>query len=320
MKIKIVGAAAGGGFPQWNCNAPLSRAVRQARPGFLARTQSSLAASADGVHWALFNASPDLRAQIAATPELQPRADGPLRHTPIAAVVLTNADVDHIAGLLNLRERQPFSLYATARVLETLEANSIFRVLNPAYVERRELPLSGTTELIGPDGPTGLSIETFAVPGKVALFLEDEGAAADNFGTRDGDTIGVRIASDRSGDMPGRGDPHRGVYYVPGCAQVDDALRQRLQGAGCLMFDGTVFVDTEMHDTGVGEKTGARMGHMAISGPDGSVEALRGLDIARKVFVHINNTNPILEPGSDAERFVTDQGWEIAYDGMEIAF
>ena len=110
MKIKVLGSAAGGGFPQWNCNAPLSRAVRQGRPGFSARTQSSLAASADGARWVVINASPDIRAQIAATPELQPAADGPLRASPIKAVVLTNADVDHVAGLLSLRERQPFVL------------------------------------------------------------------------------------------------------------------------------------------------------------------------------------------------------------------
>jgi len=313
MKIKVIGAAAGGGFPQWNCNAPLSRAVRQNRPGFLVRTQSSLAASADGRDWALFNASPDIRQQIAATPELQPRADGPLRNTPIAAVVLTNADVDHIAGLLSLRERQKFTIYATARVLRTLAENTIFRVLNAVDVERRELPVAGMTELEGPYGPLGLSVETFAVPGKVALFLENEQAGA-NFGTEEGDTIGARIIdAGRTGETGGE------LYYIPGCAALDDPLRVRLRGADCLLFDGTVFVDTEMRDTGVGEKTGARMGHMAMSGPDGSIAGLAGLDIRRKVFVHINNTNPVLEPGSEAEAFVTGAGWEIGYDGMDIA-
>lgn len=312
MKIKVIGAAAGGGFPQWNCNAPLSRAVRQNSPGFLARTQSSLAASADGRDWVLFNASPDIREQIAATPELQPRADGPLRNTPIAAVVLTNADVDHIAGLLSLRERQKFTIYATARVLKTLAENTIFRVLNAVDVERRELPISGLTELEGPNGALGLSVETFAVPGKVALFLENETSGA-NFGTEEGDTIGARIID--AGAAGGTGSE---LYYIPGCATLDDPLRARLRGAGCLLFDGTVFVDTEMHDTGVGEKTGARMGHMAMSGPDGSVAGLAPLDIKRKVFVHINNTNPVLEPGSEAEAFVTEAGWEIGFDGMEI--
>jgi pyrroloquinoline quinone biosynthesis protein B len=197
LKIRILGSAAGGGFPQWNCNAPLSRAVREGRAGFLPRTQSSIAVSADGESWAVFNASPDLRQQIAATPELQPRADGPLRQSPIEAVVLTNADVDHIAGLINLREREPFSLYATDRVLATLAANSIFNVLAPDVVPRRPLPFNQRLALSGPDGPLGLTIEAFPVPGKIALFLEKAGDA--NFGTAEGDTIGLRISATGAG-------------------------------------------------------------------------------------------------------------------------
>lgn len=316
MKIRVLGSAAGGGFPQWNCNAPLSRAVRENRPGFLTRTQSSMAASADGASWAVFNASPDIRTQIAASPALQPRPDGPLRASPIRAVVLTNADVDHIAGLLSLRERQPFVLYATARVLATLAANSIFQVLDPAVVERRELPLQGVTELDGPDGPLGLAVETFAVPGKVALFLED--SSADGFGTAPGDTIGLalrRTGADASNEAS---EPGRTLYYIPGCAAVDDTLKRRIAGAGCLMFDGTVFDDDEMRTTGVGEKTGARMGHLAIGGEAGSLKALADVDLGRRIYVHINNTNPILAPGSQAEATVRAGGWEVGYDGMEF--
>ncbi|WP_321343862.1 pyrroloquinoline quinone biosynthesis protein PqqB [Breoghania sp.] len=316
MKARVLGSAAGGGFPQWNCNAPLSRAVRQGRSGFLARTQSSIAASADGKRWAVFNASPDIRAQIAANAILQPDPEGPARNTPISAVVLTNADVDHIAGLLSLREREPFTLYATARVLETLEANSIFRVLDPAVVIRRELPLSGTTELEGPDGPLGLTIETFAVPGKIALFLED--ASRDGFGSESGDTIGIAIHERNAADGFAPVTDGKTLLYVPGCARVSDDLRRRIDGAGCLLFDGTVWQDDEMQRTGVGEKTGARMGHMAISGEQGSLAALRDADIARRIYVHINTTNPILEPGSAAETAVNQAGWEIGFDGMEI--
>ena len=314
MKIRIVGSAAGGGFPQWNCNAPLSRAVRDRIEGFLPRTQSSIAASQNGDDWVLFNASPDIRQQINETPELQPRSDGSLRSTPIAAVVLTNADVDHIAGLLSLRERQPFIVYATARVLRTLESNSIFRVLNDAVVERRELPLSGTCALEGPDGPLGITIETFTVPGKVALFLEDEGEGAENFGTQEGDTIGLRITGSDHG-----AEKQKALFYIPGCARVDEPLRDRLSGADCLLFDGTVFVDDEMHTTGVGEKTGTRMGHMAISGEQGSIAALATVELGRRIFIHINNTNPILDPGSTELKQVRQAGWEVAYDGMEIA-
>ena len=311
MKIRVLGSAAGGGFPQWNCNAPLSRAVRAGKPGFLARTQSSIAASADGTGWVVFNASPDIREQIAATPDLQPRADGPLRHTPIKAVVLTNADVDHIAGLLSLREREAFTLYATKRVLKTLADNSIFQVLNPEIVERRELPLSGTTELEGPDGPLGLTVETFPVPGKVALFLEQDEEA--NFGTAPGDTIGIMLRETAKNGTSGQ------LFYIPGCAAVDDALRQRIDGGDCLMFDGTVFHDTEMADTGVGIKTGARMGHLEIGGSAGSIEALKGLQLGRRIFVHINNTNPILDPASEAAKAVRAAGWEVGYDGMEVS-
>ncbi|MEJ8475802.1 pyrroloquinoline quinone biosynthesis protein PqqB [Roseibium algae] len=319
MKIRVLGSAAGGGFPQWNCNAPLSRSVREKKPGFLVRTQSSMAASADGQSWVVFNASPDIREQIAATPDLQPHADGPLRHTPIKAVVLTNADVDHIAGLLTLRERESFILYATSRVLQTLSENSIFNVLNPEVVERRELPLQGITELEGPDGPIGLSLETFSVSGKVALFLENE--ADDNFGTADGDTIGIslRQTSAQTASEPTKPEKDKTLYYVPGCAGVDDALRHRISGGACLMFDGTVFHDTEMADTGVGAKTGSRMGHMAISGKNGTLAALQDVALGRRIFVHINNTNPILDPTSDEAKTVENAGWEIGYDGMELS-
>jgi len=310
MKIRVLGAAAGGGFPQWNCNAPLSRSVRHLQPGFLPRTQSSIAASSDGENWAVFNASPDIRQQIGATTDLQPRQDGPLRSTPIKAVVLTNADVDHIAGLLTLREKEAFTLYATRRVLDTLAANSIFNVLDPAFVDRRELPLEGVTELEGPDGPIGLSIESFLVPGKVALFLENEGETG--FGTKEGDTVGLAIRTSPTTPQ------EKTVFYVPGCALVENDLTQRISGGGCLMFDGTVFEDDEMAQTGVGTKTGARMGHISVSGENGSLEAFRETPLKRRIYIHINNTNPVLDPASEQAGTVRKAGWEIAYDGMEL--
>lgn len=310
MRIRIVGSAAGGGFPQWNCNAPLCKAVRSGNANFRRRTQSSIAVSAIRHSWALFNASPDIREQIAAFPELSPPPDAPLRSTPIGCVVLTNADVDHIAGLLSLREREPFILYATRRVMDVLDANPIFKVLNPDYVERRLLALDETTKLQSPQGPMGISVETFAVPGKVALFMESDDQADANFGTEEGDTIGLRICE--------TGNEASTFFYIPGCAEIDPPLHSRLQTARCLLFDGTVFTDDEMRQTGVGEKTGARMGHMHMSGFDGSIATIAGLDIGRRVFVHINNTNPVLEEGSTAEREVLDAGWEISFDGMEI--
>ncbi|HMF67955.1 MAG TPA: pyrroloquinoline quinone biosynthesis protein PqqB [Phyllobacterium sp.] len=309
MRLTVIGSAAGGGFPQWNCNYRLSRGAWDGEANFRARTQSSLAASANGSDWILFNASPDIRQQIAVTPELQPRADGPLRSTPIRAVILTNADVDHIAGLLSLREREPFVIYATRRVLDVLEANSIFNVLDRAVVQRRELVLGEQTEIRDVSGkPVGIAIETFAVPGKVALFLEDQSKAAEGFGTQMGDTIGLRISSD---DGPA-------AFYIPGCAGIDAPLKERLSGADCLFFDGTVYTDDEMITAGVGTKTGARMGHMYISGEGGSLAALAELGIKKRIYVHINNTNPILDAASPEHAAVVAAGWKIAFDGMEV--
>ncbi|HKJ95751.1 MAG TPA: pyrroloquinoline quinone biosynthesis protein PqqB [Gammaproteobacteria bacterium] len=305
MKAIVIGSAAGGGFPQWNCNA---RGSRLARAGdALERTQSSVAVSADGERWVLLNASPDLRQQINLTPALHPRRE--LRHSPIEAVLLTNADVDHVAGLLSMRESTAFALYGSARVLSVLQANSIFNVLSPELVPRREIRLGETMPLAGPDGDDlGLEIEAFAVPGKVALYLEDPGAGND-FGTREGDTVGVHVRQKGA---------TQGLYYMPGCAELSPALRERLAGAPVVMFDGTLWRDDEMIEAGVGVKTGRRMGHMSMSGEHGTIAAFRDLDVGRRIFVHINNTNPVLLDGSQERREAEAAGWEIGYDGLEV--
>ena len=309
MRIKIVGSAAGGGFPQWNCNYWLSRSARAGMNGVRSRTQSSLAASSNGEAWVLFNASPDIRQQIAETPELQPRAEASLRSTPIRAVVLTNADVDHIAGLLSMRERQPFAVYATERVLAALAANPIFNVLDPAIVPKRELP-EGEFEICDADGKgSGVVIEAFPVPGKVALFLEDATRPDADYGSEKGDTIAIRLVV-----RPGSGS----VFYIPGCARIDGDLKRRLREAACLIFDGTVYTDDEMITAGVGQKTGARMGHLAMYGNEGSITALAEVPIGRRIFVHINNTNPVLDETSPEYATVRAAGWEVAHDGMEI--
>jgi pyrroloquinoline quinone biosynthesis protein B len=275
------------------------------------RTQSSLAASPDGQGWVLFNASPDIRQQIAATPELQPQADAPLRSTPIRAVVLTNGDVDHVAGLLSLRERQPFALYGTSEVLDVIAGNSIFNVLDPAIVPRRALPLGEAVSLRDADGEdTGLTVESFAVPGKIALYLEDSSDPNADFGSDSGDTIGVKISrQDRN---------ESAAFYIPGCARVDAALKQRLADAACLLFDGTLYTDDEMIVAGVGPKSGQRMGHISMSGDSGAVASLADVAIGRRIFVHINNTNPVLDENSPEHARVRAAGWEIAHDGMEL--
>jgi pyrroloquinoline quinone biosynthesis protein B len=308
MFIKVLGAAAGGGFPQWNCNGRMSARVRKGEPGLKPRTQSSLAVSSNGRDWVLLNASPDLRQQINNTRELWPHPDGPLRNSPIKAVVLTNGDVDHVIGLINLREGQAFSLYASARVMETVNANSVFNVLDPEKVKRVVLELNEPFPLRGAGVDLGISIEAFDVPGKVALYLEDA-SKGDNFGTATGDTIGLKVMDPKSG---------KSFFYVPGCADVDEVLGRRLKGAALVMFDGTLYTDNEMIAQGLSQKTGERMGHISMSGPEGSVEAFESLDVQRKVFVHINNSNPVLDDSSPERKAIAKAGWEVGFDGMEI--
>lgn len=306
MHIRVLGSAAGGGYPQWNCNHPNSARARQHDPLAPQRTQSSIAVSADGSNWALFNASPDLRQQINDNDILQPKVA--LRESPIKVVVLTNADVDHVAGLLNLRESQPLRLYGTQRVLSVLAANPIFNVLNPDFVDRETLALDQSCALTAADGTAlGISITPFAVPGKVALWLEDKGAG-DNFGTVDEDTIALEVSAE---------DGSR-FYYMPACARMTAELAARVRGADLIFFDGTLWVDDEMIRDGVGVKTGQRMGHMSVSGDDGTLAAFQDLDIQRKVFIHINTTNPILIADTPERAAVEAAGWEVAYDGMAV--
>jgi len=302
MYIKVLGSAAGGGFPQVNCNCANCADVRAGRPGLTPRTQSSLAVSRDGDAWVLLNASPDLRQQITATPALAPRADQGVRSSPIKAVLLTNGDVDHIAGLLSLREGVRFTLYATPRVLAALAANSIFNVLDSERVPRTVLPLNRPVELA-----EGLAAEAFAVPGKVALYLEAE--ATPGLGTREGDTIGIKVTEPATGAA---------FYYIPGCAEVDGTLAARLRGASLVLFDGTLYTDDEMIAQGLSEKTGRRMGHISMAGTDGSLAAFAALGVRRRVYVHINNSNPILRADGPERAEVERAGWEIAVDGMEI--
>jgi pyrroloquinoline quinone biosynthesis protein B len=307
MRVLVLGSAAGGGYPQWNCNCPVCRRARADDPAARPRTQSSIAVSADGERWVLFNASPDLRQQITENPQLHPRRGA--RHSPIAAAVLTNADVDHVAGLLTLRESQPLVVYASARVLGALDANPIFGVLNPQFVARQTMALDQPIALHDHDATSlGLTVEPFAVPGKVALYLEDPDAGP-GFGTQEGDTIGLSISAPESGAR---------FFYIPGCAAVDPPLAARLEGAPLVLFDGTLYENKEMVAGGLGVKTGQRMGHLNISGPDGTLATFAPLGVERRIFIHINNSNPILLDDSPERRAVEAAGWTVAHDGQEI--
>ena len=307
MRIRVLGAAAGGGYPQWNCNHPNSRRARSGDSAALQRTQSSIAVSVEDEHWFLFNASPDLRQQITDNDVLHPSQG--LRHSPIQGVVLTNADVDHIAGLLNLRESQPLCLYGTSKVLNVLQANSIFNVLNPKFVKRNTLTLGESVELSFPNGrPSGIVVVPFAVPGKVALWLEDENKDVALAAVGE-DTIALEVRNSSGGTE---------FFYVPGCAEMTDDLAARLRNAPLVFFDGTLWRDDEMIRDDVGIKTGKRMGHMSLSGEDGTIAAFKNLQVARKVFIHINTTNPVLLEDSEERALATKAGWEVSYDGMEI--
>jgi pyrroloquinoline quinone biosynthesis protein B len=292
----VLGAAAGGGFPQWNCRCAVCRLAWAGDPRVRARTQASLAVSVDQRGWVLLNASPDLRAQVAMNGVLQPQQDP--RGSPIVAVVLTGAEVDQVAGLLTLRERQKFVLYATDDTLAAVAANSIFGVLAPDVVCRQPVAL-GERFTAAPD----MQMELFAVPGKLPLYLEGEKPAL----TIEGEAnVGVEVQAGG-----------KRLVYVPGAAAITPDLKHRLAVADVVLFDGTLFTDDEMIRAGAGSKSGRRMGHMPIDGNDGTLAALT--DVAtRRVFTHINNTNPILIAGSPERQKVEAAGWEIAEDGLEI--
>ena len=305
LRAIVLGAGAGGGFPQWNSAGPGCLRARAGDPAAQPRSQASLAVSADGERWLVVNAAPDLRAQIAATPALHPRP-GTLRNSPISAVLLTGAEVDAVAGLLHLRERQSFRLYAAAPALAVLDANPIFRALNPDFVTREAMPLGRPfAPRDGTGEPLGLTIEAHAVPGKVPLFAEQDDAPAVS---EEGEALGLVISA--GGEA---------LHYVPGCAAMTPALAGRLRGAACVLFDGTLWTDDEMIRAGAGPKTARRMGHMPVTGPGGTLEAFATLGVRRRILTHLNNTNPVLLDDSPERAHLHAQGWEVAWDGMEIA-
>ncbi|MGE0008305.1 MAG: pyrroloquinoline quinone biosynthesis protein PqqB [Parvibaculaceae bacterium] len=293
MRIIVLGSAAGGGFPQWNCRCGVCALYWQGDPRVRARTQSSIAVTANKEKWLLLDCSPDVRAQIMRTPALHPPKAG--RGSTIEGVFLTNGDIDHTAGLLSLREDQAFVIHGTASVLAEIARNRMFAVVSEAAVPRKTVELDRPVTMAG-----GLVIEPFAVPGKAPLYCESGDAGGEW-------TIGLRI---------GTGARH--FYYVPGCADIDATLRARLKDAPLVLFDGTLWRDDEMIRQGIGHKTGRRMGHVSMAGTDGAIARLGDLGIRRRIFIHINNSNPVLVDGSPERREAEAAGWEIAHDGMVI--
>lgn len=294
MRVLVLGAAAGGGLPQWNCGCSN---CESARNGHIApQSQSSVAVSADGNSWTVLNASPDIRTQLLDAAPLHPKT---VRHTPVSSVVLTNGDIDHIAGLLVLREKTGFDVYATGDILGALSANPVFGVLDPEHVVMRQMRVGVAFE-----PSAGLSVIAYHVPGKVPLYQEagqvDTTLISEN-------TIGLEIRANG-----------RIFQYVPGCAMITPEIKGRFAASDHVFFDGTVWQNDEMKHTATGVKTGRRMGHIPISGEDGSLALLSDISGPKKTYIHINNTNPIWEPGSPERRAVEEAGWSVAHDGLEV--
>jgi pyrroloquinoline quinone biosynthesis protein B len=291
----VLGSAAGGAFPQWNCRCPVCALAWAGDKRVRARTQAGIAVSANDGRWTLINASPDLPAQVRATPALHPNSG--LRGSPIDAVVLTGAEIDQIAGLLSIRESTAFTLYATPASHAAVASNAVFDAMS--LMKRRAINPGERFMLAG-----GIEATIFMVPGKLPLYLEGQSPELD---AESPANVGIELQRDGAR-----------IVFVPGAASVTDAMRERFARADVVLFDGTLFADDEMIRLGTGEKTGRRMGHMPIDGEGGSLKMLSGLQ-TRRIYIHINNTNPILIDGSTERKKVEAAGWDIAEDGMEIA-
>jgi pyrroloquinoline quinone biosynthesis protein B len=304
VRLRVLGSAAGGGFPQWNCGCGNCRAARAQHGAARPRLEESVALSADGEHWFLLQASPEVRRQIESFPALWPKAP---RHTPIAGFLLTNGDLDHVLGLLCLRESQPLVVHATEEVRQGFaEGNAVYRTLDrfPGHLTWRRLELGVEQPLLLGDGRgSGLHVTALAAPGKRPLHLEHTGPASP------GDNVGLLIRDARTG---GR------LAYFSALAALTPAVREVMAGAHCVFVDGTFWSDDELIREGLGERRGRQMAHLPVGGPDGSLEVLRALPVRRKLLIHLNNTNPLLRADSAERAVVAEAGVEVADDGLEI--
>lgn len=299
----MLGSAAGGGFPQWNCGCPNCAGVRAGTVVARARRQESVAVSHDGESWFLLNASPEIREQVESFPPLWPRRP---RHSPIAGIVLTNGDLDHVLGLLSLRESHPLVVYATDAVAAGFrESNVLYRTLErfPEQVLWRRLALDQTARPLGADG-SGLTVQAFAVPGKRPIHLEGRGPASAE------DNVGLLIRDVDAGKT---------LAYVPAVAAWTASLAENLVGVDAVFLDGTFWSSAELTTAGVGDKRAEDMAHLPVGGPGGGLSHLAAVRAPHRVFIHINNTNPLLREDSHERAEVTAAGLQIAYDGMELS-
>jgi pyrroloquinoline quinone biosynthesis protein B len=303
--VRVLGSAAGGGFPQWNCGCPNCRGVRDGTQRATARSQECVAVGADGAaSFVLLNCSPEIRAQVESFPGLHPR--GP-RHSPIGAIVLTNGDLDHCLGLLSLRESHPLVVYATESVRRGFtQDNVLYRTLErfPGQVTWRLVKAGREEEIVDVDGrPTGLAAEPVIVPGKAPVHLERSRPPDPE------DSVGFRIREIRSGRL---------LAYFSGVGAVTADVRQALSGADAVFFDGTFWSPDELPAQGLGTKRAEDMAHVPVGGAAGSLAQLAGVSAGRRIYIHLNNTNPMLRDDSRERATVAAAGWEVAWDGMEV--
>ena len=300
MQVILLGTAAGGGFPQWNCWCPTCRIARREPARARPRSQSSAAVSADGRRWFLLNASPDVHAQLARIPGPEPRG---MRHVPIEGVVLTDAELDHTLGIVLLREGRYLQLYATPAAQSVIERDSSMLPVTRAFAEVRVEPLAigGSTALGYRDGcPAGLTVTAFPVPAGPPRFASED---------LPGHTVGLLVRDDATGGV---------CAFVPGCGGLDRTLLDRLAGAELVLFDGTFWTDDELIALGIGQRTARAMDHLPVSGPDGSLEQLAALPARHRVYTHINNTNPMLIEDSPHRLEVERHGLTVGADGMRF--
>ncbi|MGB9198661.1 MAG: pyrroloquinoline quinone biosynthesis protein PqqB [Terriglobales bacterium] len=304
MQLRILGSAAGGRFPQWNCGCENCVAARTHKFPGKSRTQAQLALSSNGSNWFLAGASPDLAFQIEATPQLHPRA---LRDSPISGVILASADLDHVLGLLLLREVQPLRVYAAPSVLRILrEENSMFGMLN--RVERQVVwsPMKAGSgfPLIGPDEKdSGLCCEAVFLSGRYPKYVKSAGLAHEA-------TAGLFFASNSSASAS-----KKRIAYIPAVEILDDALLAKIDGVDALLLDGTFWSDDELIRVQGSGETAHQMGHIPV---EESLRLLKNVKVGRRIYIHINNTNPILNEASAEHRAVREAGWEVAEDNWHL--
>lgn len=303
MKIKVLGSAAGGGFPQWNCNCPMCFGVRNGTINAKSRTQSSIAVSSDGNDWVLFNASPDILTQIQQCGVLQPARA--LRDTGIKSIVLLDAQIDHTTGLLMLREhKSPLSIWCTSAVKEDLsEGNPLFKVLGHyCSIDWNELDVNAKEHRI--PGADSITFNPLALTSNAPPYSPHRDQPVE------GDTVGMMMSDHSSGKK---------LFYAPGLGEMEPHVWEAMLSADVVLVDGTMWTDNEMIERGASSKTARSMGHLPQSGSGGMLEWLDKLPSqTRKILIHINNTNPILDEDSSERAVLAKHGIEVSYDGMEI--